>query len=235
MQSVVGASASQAVIDLIDATLREQKQGIVAAAISWTVMILGAIGLVGALQDALNTVWHVEGPKRPGIAGLVRGRLAALALVAASAFVLLVSLVANVGLAALGDQLHGLFPASGALVNLLDFAVSFGVIALLFWVIFTYLPDAETKWRDTLHGAIISALLFVAGQFALGWYLGRVGTASAYGAAGSLVVILLWTFYSAQILLFGAEFTVVTASRARRSLAQSRRSASGRRSEPEAS
>ena len=178
-------------------------------------LILGASGVFGDLQAALNTVWEVKPKPNRALVGLVKDRFLSLTMVLGTTFLLLVSLVLSAALAAAGHTLHRFGPGLEALAHITAMIVSLGVITLLFALIFKYLPDALIAWGDVWIGAVVTAALFVVGKFAIGLYLGHAGIGSAYGAAGSLVVILVWVYYSAQILLFGAELTRVCASHRR--------------------
>jgi membrane protein len=149
---------------------------------------------------------------------MLRDRFLSFSLVLAIGFLLLVSLILSAALAAVGKYLSGVLPVPSALMQGLNFALSFAVTTLLFALIFKVLPDVRIRWRDVWIGAAVTALLFSVGRFLIGLYLGRSSVSSAYGAAGSLVVVLIWIYYSAQILFLGAEFTQVYASRFGRGL-----------------
>ena len=183
----------------------------VASIISVIVLLVGASGVFAQLQEALNTVWNVKAKPNAGIWGFIRKRLFSFGIVLAIGFLLLVSLILSAVLSGIGKLQIDVLPGFTPLWQLLNFAVSFGFISLLFALIYKYLPDAKIHWKDVWVGAIITALLFTLGKFLIGLYLGRGTLGSAYGAAGSLIVFLAWVFYSAQILLFGAEFTQVYA------------------------
>jgi membrane protein len=176
------------------------------------------MGVFVQLQDALNTIWEVKPKPGRGVWGFIRHRILSLAMVLVIGFLLLVSLLLSAGLAAAGRWMSGLMPGGEGLWHVINAGVSFVVIALLFTLMFKYLPDVKIAWSDVWIGGTITALLFTIGKFALGMYLGRSSVASAYGAAGSLVILLLWVYYSAQIFLFGAEFTQVYANRFGRKL-----------------
>ncbi len=212
IQSVVGAQAADAVQEMIANSSRDTT-GIIASIIGVVTLLLGAAGLFGQLQDALNTVWDV--PPRPdkGLIGTIKDRFVSFAMVLGIGFLLLVSLVISTVLSALNGWMIGLLPGAEFLAQLLNFAVSFGVVTLLFAAIYKILPDTPIKWSDVWMGAAVTALLFTIGKFLLGLYLGNSTIASSYGAAGSFVVLLVWIYYSAQILLLGAEFTQVYARR----------------------
>ena len=203
LQHSLGAQATGAVSQIVDSMLKQQGQGIVAAIISWALLLFGALGLVGALRDSLDIVWQARSSET-GIWAAVRSRAVSLVLIVVTAVFL-------IGTVALTTFLGGTAGTAGS--QALGTVVSFAVCVLLFGAIFKFLPAAKVSWRDALVGAGVTALLFEIGQLLLAWYLGRASTASAYGAAGSLVVVLLWIYYSAQIVLIGAEFTKVYAAR----------------------
>lgn len=186
---------------------------IVATVLGLATLLLGATGVFGQLQDALNTMWEVQPKPGRGLLGLIKDRFLSFAMVLGTGFLLLVSLVLSAALAALGTFVGGLLPAPGLVLEVINFIVSFGTITLLFAAIYKLLPDVKIAWRDVWIGAVVTALLFTIGRTLIGVYIGRTSTASTYGAAGALVVILLWTYYSAQILFLGAEFTQVYANR----------------------
>lgn len=183
----------------------------VASLISIVILLIGASGVFAQLQEALNTVWNVKAKPNGGIWNFIRKRLLSFGMVLVIGFLLLVSLILSALLSGIGKLQINLLPGFTPLWQLFNFAVSFGFIALLFALIYYYLPDVKIRWKDVWIGAIITALLFTIGKFVIGLYLGRGSFGSAYGAAGSLIVFLAWVFYSAQILLFGAEFTQVYA------------------------
>jgi len=145
--------------------------------------------------------------------GLIKGRFLSFAMVLGIGFLLLVSLILSAGLVALSNFLGDLIPNLITVLQIVNFIVSFGVITLLFAMIYRILPDVEIAWSDVFIGAVVTSLLFAIGKFLIGLYLGNSSVGSAYGAAGSLVIILIWVYYSAQILFFGAEFTRVYAEK----------------------
>ncbi len=212
MQSLLGENAAGLIEEML--TSRSTTgDGFWATVISIGLLILGASGLFIQLQDALNTVWNVVPKKDEGIWGLVRDRLLSFGMVLAIGFLLLVSLLLSAGLSAVSNLFGDLLVGWDLGWQLLNAAFSFGVITLLFGMIYKVLPDAKIAWGDVWTGAAITALLFTIGKALIGLYLGNSSVASAYGAAGSFVVLLLWIYYSSQILLFGAEFTQVYANR----------------------
>jgi membrane protein len=187
--------------------------GIVATVIAVVTLLFGASGLFGQLQDSLNTIWGVEPKSGRGIWGVIKDRFFSFVAVLGTGFLLLVSLVLTAGLSAMAKMFEGLLPGPEVLLQVLNFLISFAVIMGLFAMMFKILPDAQIAWSDVWVGAAMTALLFTIGKFLIGLYLGKSDVGSAYGAAGSLVIILVWVYYSAQILLFGAEFTQVYANR----------------------
>ena len=209
---LVGPQSAAAIKDMIQRA-DQPSTGLVATVIALATLLLGASGVFGQLQDALNTVWGVEPKEGRGLWGFIKDRFLSFVAVLGTGFLLLVSLILSSALAALGKWFSGLLPLPEAVLELMNFTLSFIVIAGLFALIFKVLPDAKVAWRDVWIGAGLTAALFTIGKFALGIYLGKSNVASAYGAAGSLVLVLLWVYYSAQIMLYGAEFTQVYANR----------------------
>ena len=211
IQGLVGKTGAEAIQAMI-ASASQPKAGIIATVVSIATLLFGASGVFGALQDALNTIWEVTPKPGRGMMGMLRNRFVSFTMLLGVGFLLLVALVLSAGLAALGKFLGGLLPIPEAVLQAMNFVISFGVITLLFALIYKILPDAEIRWSDVWTGAAVTALLFTIGKFVLGLYLGKSSAGSAYGAAGSLIVVLLWVYYSAQILFFGAEFTQVYAN-----------------------
>jgi membrane protein len=196
----------------------QPRKGAAAMAIGVIAAVIGATGAFVQLKSALNSVWEVragpsQGPWYRSAVRFVLTRLLSLAMVLALGFLLLVSLVVNAGLAALGRWASGVMSAPEGVWHAADFAVSLGVITVLLALIFKLLPDARIGWREVWLGAGVTALLFSIGKFLIGMYLGKSGVTSVYGAAGSVVLVLLWIYYSAMILLMGAEITQATARR----------------------
>jgi membrane protein len=212
LTGLVGEKGAEAIGGMLEAA-NKPREGMIASVLAIATLVFGATGVFIQLQDALNTIWEVKPKPGRGIWGFVRQRLLSLAMVFGIGFLLLVSLVLSAGLAAAGKWFEGAMPGGEQVWHAINFGVSFAVIAALFTLMFKYLPDVKIAWSDVWLGGVLTALLFTAGKFALGMYLGRSGVSSAYGAAGSLVVLLLWVYYSAQILFFGAEFTQVYANR----------------------
>ena len=212
VQGLIGDKGSEMIESMIEAA-QKPKESTIATSLGFIALIFGAAGVFIQLKDALNTVWEVPPPKAGGIWAFLRKYFLSFTFVLGLAFLALVTLVVSAGLAALGTYLEGLFPAMNVVMKVVSFAVAFGLMTFIFAMLFKYLPDAKIRWRDVWLGAAVTSVLFVIGKFGLGFYLGRAGAASAYGAAGSLVLVLLWVYYSAQILFFGAEFTQVYAQR----------------------
>lgn len=213
LNSLLGAQGAEAVEQMLAASAGEDRAGIVATVVGVATLLFGAAGVFGQLQDALNTIWEVAPKPGRGIWGFIRDRFLSFAMVLGTGFLLLVSLLLSTALSAVGRAMIGdafdqtlLWQGVNLLVQTL---VTFG----LFTLIFKVLPDAEIAWRDVLLGAGITTLLFAAGRFLIDLYLRTTGTGSTYGAIGSLIVLLIWVFYSAQILFFGAELTQVYAQR----------------------
>lgn len=191
---------------------REPSQGILATVISVVTLLIGATTVFGELQTDLDRIWRVPAPlKENGILALLRTRLLSFGLVLGLVFLLLVTLVVSAVIAALSQWSQGIFAGGEALLQALTFIISFLISMLLFAMIFKLMPRARIAWRDVWIGAAVTALLFEIGKLLIGLYLGKTGIASAFGAAGSLVVLLVWVYFSAQIFLLGAEFTWVYA------------------------
>ncbi|MBV8376256.1 MAG: YihY/virulence factor BrkB family protein [Verrucomicrobia bacterium] len=189
----------------------QPKPGLWAAVTGILIALFGASGIFGQLQDALNTIWDVKPKPKAGVWAFIRSRFLSFAMVGGVCFLVLISLTLEGVLKNLHAFLQGVMPG-GHYVGLGVFYVfDLAIIVFLFAMIFRFLPDVKISWRDVWHGAVLTAVLFVIGKFMLGLYLSSGAAGSAYGAAGSLVTLLLWVFYSAQILLFGAEFTRIYA------------------------
>ena len=212
IENLVGPQSAAALKQMLEIA-QKPSSGAVASAIAVATLLLGASGVFAQLQDALNTVWGVETKAGRGLWGTIKDRLFSLMAVLGTGFLLLVSLVLSAALAAVGKLFQGWLPGQEALLHVADLVLSFGVITLLFAMMFKLLPDAKIAWRDVWIGAGLTSLLFTIGKFAIGMYLGKADVGSAYGAAGSLVILLVWVYYSSQILLYGAELTSVYANR----------------------
>ena len=184
----------------------------VATTIGVVTLIFGASGVFGEIQDSINLIWGIRAKPKRGLFKLLRNRLISFSMIAVLGFLLLVSLILNALLDALSNKLQGYFPhLSVYLFHIINIGFLFSVITVLFAIIFKTLPDGKVNWKDAFIGSIFTAILFMLGKSALGFYLGKSSIVSTYGAAGSLIVILLWIYYSALVLYFGAEFTKVYA------------------------
>lgn len=220
LRGVLGQQSAQTVQEMVKSAAKP-KSGTIATVVGIVTLLFGAAGVFGQLKDALNTIWNVEPEKKGGILIMLKARFLSFAMVFGTGFLLLVSLVLDSAVSAAGHFVGNRLPGGEALWQAVQLVVSLAIVTLLFALIFRFLPDIHPAWRDVWFGAIFTAVLFVAGKFALGLYLGKSAVGSSYGAAGSLVVLLLWVYYSAQILFFGAEFTQVYA-RTHGSMAQAK-------------
>jgi membrane protein len=210
--AVVGSSGAEAVEAIVESA-KTPSTGIVSSVIGVVVLLFGASGVFGELQGALNTIWEVAPKPGRGIWGTVRDRLFSFAMVMGVAFLLLVSLILSAALSAVGAFLERSLPGGEAIWQVTNFVLSFAVVSALFAVTFKVVPDVEIRWRDVWIGALVTAFLFTIGKLLIGLYLGKSSVASSYGAAGSLVVLVIWVYYSSVILFLGAEFTQVFARR----------------------
>ncbi len=210
LQGAMGKEGSQFLQTILQ-NADQPKLASAAGILSFLTLIWGSTNVFAQLQNSLNKIWNVERKPGSGVWATIRSRLLSFTMVLGVAFMLLVSLVLSTVLTTLVDIGHGLLPGADWVWQLVNFLVSFGVTTFLFAAIYKVLPDADIAWRDVWLGAAVTALLFTLGKFVLGLYLANAG--NAYGAVGSVVVFLLWVFYSAQILFMGAEFTQVYARR----------------------
>ena len=213
IQSLIGEDGARAIQTMVENARNRPHSGRLATVIGIIMLIVGATGLFAQLQESLNTIWGVVTKPGRGLLGVIRDRFLSFMLVLGSGFLLLVSLLLSAGLAAMGKFFQHLLPVPAGVLETVNLLVSFCVIAVLFAMIFKLLPDVKIAWSDVWIGAGMTSLLFSLGKSLIGIYLGQTGIASAYGAAGSLVIILIWVYYSAQIFLFGAELTYVYANR----------------------
>lgn len=210
IKGFVGDTGAAAIQEMIKGA-SSPTAGIIATIIGVVTLLFGAAGLFGQLQDALNTIWEVQPKPNQGIWAMLRQRFFSFGMVLGTGFLLLISLVLSTVLAAVGEYGRQLLPGVDILWNVINLLIAFAVTTGLFALIFKFVPDAEIGWSDVWVGAVVTALLFSLGRFALAQYLGRGSFGTTYGAAGSLIIVLLWIYYSAQILFFGAEFTQVYA------------------------
>jgi membrane protein len=211
ISGLIGRDGAIAVQGLI-ASASEPRTGVIATAISLAAMVVGATTVLGELQSALDRIWHVpESQKASGIRAQFRTRLFSFGLILGFAFLMMVSLVASTAISAVGAYASALLPGWELMLHAINTAVSLCIGTLLFAAIFKWMPQTRIDWRDVWIGAGVTAVLFEAGKVLIGLYLGKSGVASSFAAAGSLVVILVWVYYAAQIFLLGAEFTKVYA------------------------
>jgi membrane protein len=209
VQNLSGLLGTDAAKMVQAAVLNSSKHdgGIQATVIGLVTLLVGATGVMVELQDALNTVWKVLPKPGGGLKRFLRARILALALVLTIGFLLLVSLVISAGLEIFVGWAGAYLPNWVALGYILNYVVTIGVIALFFALMFKWLPDAKVAWKDVWFGALVTSLLFHVGKYMIALYIGRASVASTFGAAGSLAVLLVWIYYSSQILLLGAEMT----------------------------
>jgi membrane protein len=210
LHGLVGDTGASAVEALLKSA-SEPGQGIIAASIGIVTLLIGASAVFGELQSALDRIWKVQAKKKSGLQSLIFKRLLSFGMVLGLGFMLLVSLILSAALAAFAKWWSGMLGGWSIVLEVLNFLVSFGVVTGLFAMIYKFMPSTRIPWRDVWVGAIVTALLFTIGKSAIGIYLGTTNMASGFGAAGSLVVLLAWIYYSAQIFLLGAEFTWVFA------------------------
>jgi membrane protein len=212
-QGLVGEQGAQAIQAAIKNASESQSGGI-ASVISIIALIFGASGVLSQLQSALNTAWEVKAKPKSNLWGFIRSRLFSFSMILVIAFLLVVSLILSAALAALNAFMSDLLPGGiGPLLQIFNIILSIGILTLLFGLMFKVLPDAKIAWKDVWVGALVTSLLFTIGKQALGVYIGNGSLGSAYGAGSFLLILLVWIYYSAQILFFGAELTQVYSSR----------------------
>ncbi|WP_240433884.1 YihY/virulence factor BrkB family protein [Achromobacter sp. B7] len=210
VSALVGAEGGKAVESVVLGA-QEPAQGIAATVISVVVLVVGATTVFSELQSALDRIWKVNAKKQSGIWAVIRARLLSFGLILTLAFLLLVSLVVSTVLAALGSWLGSGIPGWGVLLQVLNEAITLGILTLLFGMIYRFMPQVSVAWRDVWAGAFVTAVMFEIGKFLIGLYMAKASVASSYAAAGSLVIVLIWVYYAAQVFLLGAEFTRVYA------------------------
>ena len=215
MEGLIGTEGRTFITDMLTSASNTAR-GIFATIVGVITLLVGALGAFNELHNALNTIWEVREEETKGlwqsIKKVIFSRLLSFSMILGIGFLLLVSLVISAGLSAVNETVGNAIPVSEILLQIINLIISVGVITVLFALIFKFLPDAEIAWRDVWLGAFFTALLFSLGKFLIGLYLGNSAVASSFGAAGSLVLLLIWIYYSAQILFFGAEFTQVYAN-----------------------
>ncbi len=210
VQSMIGEEGATAVKTMIEHA-QKPSTGTLASVIGIITLLFGASGVFGELRSALNIIWEVKPGNSSGVVSLIKQRFFSFGMVFAIGFLLLVSLVISAVLAAIGKFFGGVLPIPVPLLAAINFTVSFLGISILFSLIFKYVPETKIEWKDVWLGAAATAFLFTVGKFLIGIYLGKAAVGSSYGAAGSLVVVIVWVYYSAMIFFFGAEFTHVIA------------------------
>jgi membrane protein len=210
LKNMLGTDAAGTVQQMADGALGNA-QGGWALAIGIGTLLLTASGAFGALQGALNAIWKVKTPEEESttetITNFMKAKAAAMGLVGTTGFLLLVSLAASAALSAFGDWLSAMMPSLEFVLDIANIVLSVTIIAALFAAIYKVLPDRDIEWRDVITGAVFTSVLFTLGKIGIGYYIGASGAAQGFGAAGTLVVVLLWIYYSAVIFLLGAEFT----------------------------
>jgi membrane protein len=211
IQGLIGQEGSRTIQDLIQSA-HQPAHSVIASLIGILALFFGASGVVSEMQDALNTIWHVGSNDESSIWKLVKGRCFCCGIVLGIGFLLLVSLLLSAVLALIADYLRDVLPVPALLLEGADFLFSLFFVTVLFAMIFKLLPRVSMAWSDVWVGAALTSLLFTMGKFVIGFYIGKSVSASAYGAAGSLVTVIAWIYYSALILYFGAEFTRVYAN-----------------------
>jgi membrane protein len=210
LAAVVGPQAGKGIETML-ANAKSPEDGTIGSIVGVVALMFGASGVFGELQASMNRIWNVEAKPGKGVWGYLRQRFFSFSMVLGVAFLLLVSLVLSAALTAVGAYFSHALPGGEALWQVLNFVLSLAVITLVFALIFKVVPDVKIAWRDVWIGAAVTAGLFTVGKFGLDMYLGRASVASPYGAAGSLIVLVIWVYYAAQILFMGAEFTQVYA------------------------
>jgi membrane protein len=211
VQGVAGTDASDAIRAVIEHA-QKPASGIFASVLGIATLLFGASGVFGELREALNRMWDVKPKSDGGIGEIIRERFFSFGMVLAIGFLLLVSLVVSAGLAATGKFFSGILPLPESVLGAINFFLSVAGISILFALIFKYVPETGIDWKDVWTGAIATAFLFTIGKSLIALYLGKAGIASSYGAAGSLMGIIVWIYYSSMIFFFGAEFTHVLAT-----------------------
>ena len=208
LSGLMGVKTAEALQEMVRSA-DDKLHGLWATAIGLVSIVLAISGVFSEVQSSLNTIWESKGaqPHRSGFSRLMRARLVSLGLVIALGFVLIVSLAASAALAAMSGYVRTLFPALEIALGAVDLVLSVGITTALFAAMYKVLPDTPVAWREVLVGAVITTALFEGGKYLIALYIGRSDIASSFGAAGALIVLLLWIFYSAQIFLLGAEFT----------------------------
>jgi len=206
MRGLIGHTGAEVVNEMVRDASRADT-GAIAAVLGIAALLFGASGVFGQLRAALNTIFHVQPKDTPIVMSFLKERFLSLATVVVIGFLLLVALVVDTGISAAGDYMEHRLPGGEGLWHVVELLVSTAMITVLFALVFRYMPDVRTPWRNVWIGSFVTAVLFSIGKFALGLYLGKKAAESTQSAAGALIVLLLWVYYSAQIVFFGAELT----------------------------
>jgi membrane protein len=204
---LVGSDGAKAIEGMVRAASKRPKAGIVATVTGIVVLLIGASSVFADLQSSLNVIWKVRSAGKSGVTHFLKQRLLSFSMILVIAFLLLISLVVSTAVSAMGSFMKNSFPGEVLLWQFLNITISLGVITLLFAAMFKVLPDVLLKWNEVIVGAFATSVLFTIGKTLIGLYLGQSSIGSAYGAAGSVVIILVWVYYSSAIMFFGAEFT----------------------------
>jgi membrane protein len=209
---LMGHQTAEALQGMVESAAKP-REGTWATIVGVVVLFIAISGVFGEVQSAMNAIWKAAPPPNSTVMRLVRARLVSMGLVVTAGFLLMVSLAASAALAAFSTYLKFVFPGADTLMNVVDVVLSALLIAGLFAAMFKVLPDVDVAWRDVAIGALATTLLFEGGKYAIAFYIGQSNVASSYGAAGALIVLLVWIYYSAQIFLLGAEFSRAYAKR----------------------
>ena len=211
LRNLIGSQAASTVQSLLKAAYHPAA-GIAASVIGFLILLMGASGVFLQLRQTLNYIWGVDPNVDSGISGILRSRLFSFAMVLGIGFLLVVSLALSAIISAMGSYASQMISIPGPVLLVINFVVTFVITSFLFALIYKFVPETKIEWDDVATGAIFTALLFDVGKVIIGLYLGKASVGSAYGAAGSLVVLLVWVYYSSQVFLYGAEFTHVYAT-----------------------
>ncbi len=213
INDLVGNEAALQIQQMIT-NIHLSKNSTFATVVSFIVLLIGATGIFSEIQDSINHIWGLKSKPKRGLLKMLLNRLISFSLIISLGFLLMVSLLLNTVVDALSRQLLKILPDNGVyVVDILNNCLMFIVLSLLFGIIFKVLPDAKIKWRNVMVGAVTTTVLFMIGKFFIGFYLGHSNLGSVYGTAGSIIIVMLWVYYSAVILYFGAEFTKVYAKK----------------------
>jgi membrane protein len=213
-RSLVGENGAKAIESML-ASAQKPRQGVIAGVLGIVTLLIGSTTVFAELENNLNRIWKAQTPPHSGLWNFARTRLLSFGLILAVGFLLIVSLVVTAAISAVGKYWAGWFGSMETLLQVVNFLVPLAIITVLFAMIYKFLPNVSIRWRDVWIGALVTSLLFSLGKFGIGLYLGKASVESSYGAAGALVVLLVWVYYSAQIFLLGAEFTKVFAQHER--------------------